>query len=154
MMEWNGKSRRRDTGQSQLQIPRDFIVTPSVVSNLWKQFSKNESPERNGQYRQRAMTANEDPYLSITEKGSKSARARQLSRGFLYGRRQSSFKDYYLSRTTCRLLLAIKPAFCVHSLLYTRKRIQRSEDIINFTKDQWGLYYSPMRIQSKYKIST
>ncbi|GBM75724.1 hypothetical protein AVEN_92727-1 [Araneus ventricosus] len=58
---------RLEAGQSQVQICGEFNVTPSFVSNLWKQFQDTGSIERKpGQSRPEVTTANEDPYLSMT----------------------------------------------------------------------------------------
>ncbi|GBN43219.1 Transposable element Tcb2 transposase [Araneus ventricosus] len=57
---------RLEAGQSQVQICREFNLTPSVVCNLWKQFQDTGSIERKpGQGHPRATTATEDRYLSI-----------------------------------------------------------------------------------------
>lgn len=63
-----------ETGQFQVQIPRDFNVTPSVMSNLWEHFKGTESIERKpGQGHPRSLKANKDRYLPITARDNKSA---------------------------------------------------------------------------------
>ncbi|GBM10042.1 hypothetical protein AVEN_24023-1 [Araneus ventricosus] len=57
---------RLEAGQSQVQICREFNLTPSVVCNLWKQFKDTGYIERKPrQGRPRATTPTEDRYLSI-----------------------------------------------------------------------------------------
>ncbi|GBM70273.1 hypothetical protein AVEN_63920-1 [Araneus ventricosus] len=57
---------RLEAGQSQVQICREFNLTPSVVCNLWKQFQDTGSNERKpGQGCPRTTMATEDRYLSI-----------------------------------------------------------------------------------------
>ncbi|GFU58228.1 uncharacterized protein TNCV_2886171 [Trichonephila clavipes] len=57
---------RLESGQCQVQICREFILTPSFVCNLWKQFQDTRSIERKpGQGRPRATTARKDHHLSI-----------------------------------------------------------------------------------------
>ncbi|GBM33736.1 hypothetical protein AVEN_47041-1 [Araneus ventricosus] len=70
-----------ETGQSQVQICREFNLTPRVVCNLWKQFQDTGSIERKpGQRRPRATTATEDHYLSIIARRNRGATASQFSR--------------------------------------------------------------------------
>ncbi|GBM69164.1 hypothetical protein AVEN_91748-1 [Araneus ventricosus] len=70
---------RLEADQSQVQICREFNLTPSVVCNLWKQFQDTGSIERKpGQGRPRAITATEDRYLSIIARRNRSATASRL----------------------------------------------------------------------------
>ncbi|GBM72322.1 hypothetical protein AVEN_228484-1 [Araneus ventricosus] len=72
---------RLEAGQSQVQICREFNLTPSVVCNLCKQFQDTGSIERKpGQGRPRATTATEDRYLSIIARRNRGATASRLSR--------------------------------------------------------------------------
>ncbi|GBM27565.1 hypothetical protein AVEN_97079-1 [Araneus ventricosus] len=79
-MRWRIVGRLK-AGQSQVQICREFNLTPSVVCNLWKQFQDTGSIERKpGQDRPRTTTATEDRYLSIIARCNRGATASQLSR--------------------------------------------------------------------------
>lgn len=66
---------RLEIGQSQVQVPRDFNITPNVELKLRKQFNNPEFIERTpGRGHSRTPT-NEDRYLSITASDNKSATA-------------------------------------------------------------------------------
>ncbi|GBM53286.1 hypothetical protein AVEN_52311-1 [Araneus ventricosus] len=70
-----------EAGQSQVQICREFNLTPSVVCNLWKQFQDTGSIERKpGQGRPRATMVTENRYLSVIARRNRGATASQLSR--------------------------------------------------------------------------
>ncbi|GBM11100.1 hypothetical protein AVEN_242986-1 [Araneus ventricosus] len=72
---------RLEADQSQVQICREFNLTPSVVCNLWKQFQDTGSIERKPrQGRPIATMATEDRYLSIIARRNRGATASQLSR--------------------------------------------------------------------------
>ncbi|GBM82475.1 hypothetical protein AVEN_227008-1 [Araneus ventricosus] len=72
---------RLEAGQSQVQICREFTLTPSVVCNLWKQFQDTGSIERKpSQGRPRPTSATEDRYLSIIARRNRGATSSQLFR--------------------------------------------------------------------------
>lgn len=131
---------RLEAGQSQVQICRDFNVTPSVVSNLWKQFQDTGSIERKpGQGRPRATTAADDRYLSITARRNRDATASQLSRD-LYaatGSRVSRVTVY--RRLHERGLFARRPAVCVPLTSANRRvRLTWCRDHRDWSEDQWA----------------
>ncbi|GBO21646.1 hypothetical protein AVEN_201798-1 [Araneus ventricosus] len=72
---------RLEAGQSQVQICRNFNLTPSVVCKLWKQFQDTGSIERKpGEGCPKATMAKEDHYLSIIASRNRDAATSQLSR--------------------------------------------------------------------------
>ncbi|GBL71645.1 hypothetical protein AVEN_62927-1 [Araneus ventricosus] len=104
---------RLETGQSQVQICREFNLTPSVMCNLWKQFQDTGSIERKpGQGRPRATTATEDCYLSIIARPSRGATASQLSRD-LYATGTRVSRVTVSKRLHETGLFARRPAVCV-----------------------------------------
>ncbi|GBN82613.1 hypothetical protein AVEN_122096-1 [Araneus ventricosus] len=126
---------RQEAGQSEVQICREFNLTPSVVCNLWKQFQDTGSIERKpGQGRPRATTGTEDRYLSI-----KSRRTSQLSRDL------HSVTGTRVSRVTVskRLhetgLFARRPAVCV-PLPSTNRRVRLAwcREHRDWSMDQWA----------------
>lgn len=71
---------RLETCRSQVLIPREFIVTPSVVFNLCKQLNNTKSIERKaGRGRPRATKANEDHYIFMVARSNRGATASNLS---------------------------------------------------------------------------
>ncbi|GFW65602.1 HTH_Tnp_Tc3_2 domain-containing protein [Trichonephila clavipes] len=71
---------RLEAGQCQVQIRREFNLTPSEVCNLWKQLQNTGYIERKPEHgRPRATTAREDPHLSIIARRNRRAAASQLS---------------------------------------------------------------------------
>ncbi|GBN21748.1 hypothetical protein AVEN_258184-1 [Araneus ventricosus] len=105
---------RLEAGQSQVQICREFNLTPSVVCNLWKQFQDTGSIERKpGQGRPRATTATEDRYLSIIARRNRGATASQLSRD-LYASTGIRVSRVTVSKRLRETgLFARRPAVCV-----------------------------------------
>ncbi|GFW68223.1 uncharacterized protein TNCV_1881031 [Trichonephila clavipes] len=74
---------RLETGERecQVQICREFNLTPSFERNLWKQFQDTGSIERKHvQGRPRAMMAREDPHLSNIARRNRGATASRFSR--------------------------------------------------------------------------
>ena len=116
-MRWRIVGRLK-AGQSQVQLCREFHVTPSVVSNLWKQFQDTGTIERKpGQGRPRATTALEDRYLSITARRNRHATASQLSRDFY------AATGTRVSRVTVSRRLHERGLFASRSLLRTGKSV-------------------------------
>ncbi|GBM48120.1 hypothetical protein AVEN_116836-1 [Araneus ventricosus] len=115
---------RLETGQSQVQICREFNLTPSIVCNLRKQFQDTGSIERKpGQGRPRATTATEDRYLSIISKRNRGATASQLSRD-LYAATGTRVSRVTVSKTLHETgLFARRPAVCV-PLTSTNRRVR------------------------------
>ncbi|GBL75045.1 hypothetical protein AVEN_243833-1 [Araneus ventricosus] len=105
---------RLEAGQSQVQICREFNLTPSVVCNLWKQLQDTGSIERKpGQGRPRATTATEDRYLSIIARRNRGATTSQLSRD-LYAPTGTGVSRVTVSkRLHVTGLFARRPAVCV-----------------------------------------
>lgn len=74
---------RLETGLSQVQIPRNFNVTPSIVSiyrNSLRILIHNETVST--KLAKTFMTANEDCYLFITVRGNRSTTALEVFGGF------------------------------------------------------------------------
>ncbi|GBM11017.1 Transposable element Tcb2 transposase [Araneus ventricosus] len=115
---------RLEAGQSQVQICREFNLTPSVVCNLWKQFQDTGSIERNpGQGRPRATTATEDRYLTIIARRNRGAAASQLSRD-LYAATGTRVSRVTVSKRLHETgLFARRPAVCV-PLTSTNRRVR------------------------------
>ncbi|GBM84655.1 hypothetical protein AVEN_136685-1 [Araneus ventricosus] len=105
---------RLEAGQSQVQICREFNLTPSVLCNLWKQFQDTGSIERKpGQGRPRANTATEDRYLSIIARRNRGATASQLSSD-LYAVTGTRASRVTVSKRLHETgLFARSPAFCI-----------------------------------------
>ncbi|GBN24449.1 hypothetical protein AVEN_124401-1 [Araneus ventricosus] len=126
---------RLEASQSQVQICREFNLTPSVVCNLWKRFQDTGSIERKpGQGRPRATTATEDRYLSIIARRNRGATASQLSH------------DLYAAtgtRVSKRLhetgFFARRPAVCV-PLTSTNRRVRLAwcREHRDGSMDQWA----------------
>ncbi|GBM12593.1 hypothetical protein AVEN_146776-1 [Araneus ventricosus] len=115
---------RLEAGQSQVQICREFNLTPSVVRNLWKQFQDTGSIDRKpGQGRPRATTATEDRYLSIIAKRNRGVTASQLSR-VLYAATGTRVSRVTVSKRLHETgLFARRPAVCV-PLTSTNRRVR------------------------------
>ncbi|GBM14259.1 hypothetical protein AVEN_167339-1 [Araneus ventricosus] len=131
---------RLEAGQSQVQICREFNLTPSVVRNLWKQFQDTGSIERKpGQGRPRATTATEDRYLSIIARRNRGATASQLSRD-LYAATGTRVSRVTVSKRLHETgLLAKRPAVCV-PLTSTNRRVRLAwcREHIDCIMDQWA----------------
>ncbi|GFV51836.1 HTH_Tnp_Tc3_2 domain-containing protein [Trichonephila clavipes] len=106
--------RRLEAGQCQVQICREFNLTPSVVCNLWKQFQDTEFFKRKpGLGQPRAMTAREDRHLSITARCNREATASQLSR-YLHAASGTRVSRVTVSKSFHeRGLFARRPTVCV-----------------------------------------
>ncbi|GBM04249.1 hypothetical protein AVEN_41057-1 [Araneus ventricosus] len=113
---------RLEAGQSQVQICREFNLTPSVVCNLWKQCQDTGSIERKpGQGRPRATK--EDRYLSIIARRNRGATASQLSRD-LYATTGTRVSRATVSKRLHETgLFARRPAVCV-PLTSTNRRVR------------------------------
>ncbi|GBL79584.1 hypothetical protein AVEN_18151-1 [Araneus ventricosus] len=113
---------RLEASQSQVQICREFNLTPSVVCNLWKQFQDTGSIERKpGQGRPRATT--EDRYLSIIARRNRGAIASQLFRD-LYAATGTRVSRVTVSKRLHETeLFARRPAVCV-PLTSTNRRVR------------------------------
>ncbi|GBN14676.1 Transposable element Tcb2 transposase [Araneus ventricosus] len=131
---------RLEAGQSQVQICREFNLTPSVVCNLWKQFQVIGSIERKaGQGRPRATTATEDRYLSIIARRNRDATASQLSRD-LYAATGSRVSRVTVSKRLHKIgLFARRPAVCV-PLTSTNRRVRLAwcREHRDWSMDQWA----------------
>ncbi|GBN38921.1 hypothetical protein AVEN_103449-1 [Araneus ventricosus] len=115
---------RLEAGQSQVQICREFNLTPSVVCNFWKHFQDTGSIERKpGQGRPRATTATEDRYLSIIARRNRGATTSQLSRD-LYAATGTRVSRVTVSKRLHEIgLFARRPAVCV-PLTSTNRRVR------------------------------
>ncbi|GBO43812.1 hypothetical protein AVEN_192354-1 [Araneus ventricosus] len=121
-MRWRIVGRLK-AGQSQVQICREFNLTPSVVCNLWKQFQDTGSIERKPGQGPRANTATVDRYLSIIERRNRSATASQLSRD-LYAATATRVSRVTVSKRLHDTgLFARKPAVYV-PLTSTNRRVR------------------------------
>ncbi|GBL72074.1 hypothetical protein AVEN_115086-1 [Araneus ventricosus] len=116
--------RRLEAGQSQVQICREFNLTPSVVCNLGKQFQDTGSIDRKPrQGHPRATTATEDRYLSIIARRNRGATASQLFRD-LYAATGTRVSRVTVSKRLHDTgLFARRPAVCV-PLTSTNRRVR------------------------------
>ncbi|KFM63210.1 ATP synthase subunit beta, mitochondrial, partial [Stegodyphus mimosarum] len=124
---------RLEASQSQVQICREFNLTPSVVCNLWKQFQNTESIERKpGQGRPRATTARKDLYLFILMRRKRGATASQFSRD-LYAATGTGVTGVPVSkRLNERGFFAKRPAVCAPLMSIDRTvRLAWNRVIIN-----------------------
>ncbi|GBL82680.1 Transcription factor Sox-6 [Araneus ventricosus] len=131
---------RLEASQSQVQICREFNLTPSVVCNLWKQFQDTGSIERKpGQGRPRATTATEDRYLSIIERRNRGATASQLSRDLYAATGTRVSRVTVTKRLHETGLFARKPAVCV-PLTSTNRRVRLAwcREYRDWSMDQWA----------------
>ncbi|GBM71183.1 hypothetical protein AVEN_113176-1 [Araneus ventricosus] len=120
----SARQKRLEAGQSQVQIRRDFNLTPSVVCNLRKQFQDTGSIERKpGQGRPRATTATEDCYLSIIARRNRGATASQLSRDLYAATRTRVLRVTVSKRLHETGLFVRRPAVCV-PLTSTNRRVR------------------------------
>ncbi|GBN82143.1 Transposable element Tcb2 transposase [Araneus ventricosus] len=131
---------RLEVGQSQVQICREFNLTPSVVCNLWKQFQDTGSIEKkHGKGRPRATTATEDRYLSIIARRNRGATASQLSRD-LYAATGTRVSRVTVSKRLHETgLFARRPAVCV-PLTSTNRRVclEWCREHRDWSMDQWA----------------
>ncbi|GBM45040.1 Transposable element Tc1 transposase [Araneus ventricosus] len=131
---------RLEAGQSQVQICREFNLTPSVVCNLWKQFQDTGSIERKPeQGRPRATTATEDRYLSIIARRNRGATASQLTRD-LYAATGTRISRVTVSKRLHETrLFARRPAVCV-PLTSTNRRVRLAwcKEHRYWSMDQWA----------------
>ncbi|GBN94639.1 hypothetical protein AVEN_222604-1 [Araneus ventricosus] len=113
-----------EPGQSQVQIFREFNLTPSVVCKLWKQFHYTGYIERKPeQGRPKATTDTEDRYLFIIARRKRGATASQLSRD-LYAATGTRVSRVTVSKRLHGTgLFARRPAVCV-PLTSTNRRVR------------------------------
>ncbi|GBN29465.1 hypothetical protein AVEN_196838-1 [Araneus ventricosus] len=145
---------RLEAGQFQVQICREFNLTPSVLCNLWKQFLDTGSIERKpGQGRPRATTATEDRYLPIIARRNRGATASQLSCDLYVA------SDTRVSRVTVSKILhatglfARRPAVCV-LLTSTNKRVRLAwcREHRDWSMDQWAIVL--FTDESRFSLNT
>ncbi|GBN24071.1 hypothetical protein AVEN_27891-1 [Araneus ventricosus] len=131
---------RLDAGQSQVQICREFNLTPSVVCNLWKQFQDTGSIERKpGQSRPRDTMAIEDRYLSIIARHNRVDTASQLSRD-LYAATGTRVSRVSVSKRLHETgLFARRPAACVPLTSMNRRVcLAWCREHRDWSMDQWA----------------
>ncbi|GBO25667.1 Transposable element Tcb2 transposase [Araneus ventricosus] len=131
---------RLESGQSQIQICREFNLTPSVMCNLWKQFQDTGSIERKpGQGRPRATTATEDRYLSIIERRNRDAAASQLSRDLYAATGTRVLRVTVSKRLHETGLFVRRPAVCI-PLTSTNRRVRSAwcSKHRDWSMDQWA----------------
>ncbi|GBN36419.1 hypothetical protein AVEN_112992-1 [Araneus ventricosus] len=145
---------RLEAGQSQVQICREFNLTPSVVCNLWKQLQDTGSIERKpGQGRPRATTATEDRYLSIIARRNRGATASQLFRD-LYAATGTHVSRVTVSKRLHETgLFARRPAVCV-PLTSTNRRIRLTwcRKHRDWSMDQWAIVL--LTDESRFSLNT
>ncbi|GBN38897.1 hypothetical protein AVEN_153224-1 [Araneus ventricosus] len=145
---------RLGAGQSQVQICREFNLTPSVVCKLWKQFQDTGSIERKpGQGRPRATTATEDRYLSIIARGNRGATSSQLSRD-LYAATGTRVSRVTVSKRLHETgLFARRPAVCV-PLTSTNGRVRLAwcRDHRDWSMGQWATVL--FTAESRFSLNT
>lgn len=131
---------RLEAGQSQLQVATEFNITPSVVSNLWKQFLETGSISRKpGQGRPRATTDNEDHYLALTAKRHRYSTASQLSRELNAATGTRISRHTVARRLHETGLYARKPAVCIPlNPCHKRERLAWCRQHLPWTSLQWG----------------
>ncbi|GBN43971.1 Transposable element Tcb2 transposase [Araneus ventricosus] len=136
----SARQKRLEAGQSQVQIRRDFNLTPSVVCNLRKQFQDTGSIERKpGQGRPRATTATEDRYLSIIARRNRGATASQLSRDLYAATRTRVLRVPVSKRLHETGLFARRPAVCVPLTSTNRSvRLAWCREHRDWRMDQWA----------------
>ncbi|GBM59725.1 hypothetical protein AVEN_40648-1 [Araneus ventricosus] len=131
---------RLEASQSQVQICREFNLTPSVVCNLWKQFQDTGSIERKpGQGRPRATTATEDRDLSIIARRNRGATASHLSRDLCAATGTRVSRVTVSKRLHETGLFARRPAVCV-PLTSTNRRVRTAwcREHRDWIMDQWA----------------
>ncbi|GFV21562.1 HTH_Tnp_Tc3_2 domain-containing protein [Trichonephila clavipes] len=105
---------RLEAGQCQIQIHREFNLTPSFECNLWKQFQDTGAIERKpGQGRPRATMAREDRHFLIIARSNRGTTASRLF-CYLYAATGTRVSRVTVSkRLRERELLNRRPAVCV-----------------------------------------
>ncbi|GBL87031.1 Transposable element Tcb2 transposase [Araneus ventricosus] len=145
---------RLEAGQSQVQICREFNLTPSAVCNLCKQFQDTGSIERKpGKSRPRATTATEDRYLSIIARRNRGATASQLSRD-LYAATGTRVSRVTVSKRPHETgLFARRPAVCV-PLTSTNRRVRLAwcREHRDWSMDQWATVF--FTDESRFSLNT
>ncbi|GBM88650.1 hypothetical protein AVEN_139604-1 [Araneus ventricosus] len=138
---------RLEAGHSQVEICREFSLTPSAVcnlwNNLWKQFQDTGSIERKpGQGRPRATTAIEDRYLSIKARRNRSATAFQLSRDFYAATGTRVSRVTVSKRLHETGLFTRRTAVCV-PLTSTNRRVRLAwcREYRDWSMDQWATVF-------------
>lgn len=131
---------RLEAGQSQVQICREFNLTPSVVCNLWKQFQDTGSIKRKpGQGRPRATTARDDRYLAVLARRHRGATASQLSRDLSAATGTRISRVTVSKRLNERGLFARRPAVCVPlSSTHRRDRLAWCRQHSDWSREQWA----------------
>ncbi|GBO11641.1 Transposable element Tc1 transposase [Araneus ventricosus] len=145
---------RLEASQSQVQICREFNLTPSVVCNLWKQFQDTRSIKRKpGQGHPKATTATEDCYSSIIARCNRGATASQLSRDLYAATRTRVSRVTVSKRLHETGLFARRPAVCV-PLTSTNRRVRLAwcREHRDWSMDQWATVL--FTDESRYSLTT
>ncbi|GBO26509.1 hypothetical protein AVEN_53650-1 [Araneus ventricosus] len=145
---------RLEAGQSQVQICREFNLTPSVVYDLWKQFQDTGSIERKpGQGRPRATKATEKRYLAIIARRNRGAKASQLSRD-LYAATETRVSRVTVSKRLHETgLFARRPVVCVLRTPTNRRvRLAWCREHRDWSMDQWATFL--FTDESRFSLNT
>ncbi|GBM75150.1 hypothetical protein AVEN_195571-1 [Araneus ventricosus] len=145
---------RLEAGLSQVQICREFNLTPSVTCNLWKQFQDTRSIERKpGQGHPRTAKATEDRYLSIIVRRNRGATASQLSLDLYAATGTHVSRVTFSKRLHETGLFARRPAVCV-PLTSTNRRVHLAwcREHRDWSMDQWATV--PFTDESRFSLNT
>ncbi|GFW32602.1 transposable element Tcb1 transposase [Trichonephila clavipes] len=129
-----------EEGRKITDVAREFDITHSVVSRLWKSFkTTGMCSRRHGKGRVRSTTPAEDRYIVLSAKRNRRTTAQQMANEFL----AASGKQISRKTVTRRLrrggLYARRPVVCVPLTRQHRTaRLQWCREHHNWTEQDWA----------------
>ncbi|GFY25938.1 transposable element Tcb1 transposase [Trichonephila clavipes] len=129
-----------DKGRKITDVAREFDITHSVVSRLWKSFKTTGMCSRwPGGGRVRSTTPAEDRYIVLSAKRNRRTTAQQVANQFLAASGKQISRKTVARRLTGGGLYARRPVVCVPlTRQYCTPRLQWCCEHHNWTEQDWA----------------